>query len=232
MKKHLENHWGKMLLALATVALVGSIVYSQQVAQQANEGVILTENVKGNADASVSLVKYSDFQCPACGQFASYVDQFIIPQYGDQLRFEYRHFPLINIHPNAIPAARAAEAAAQQGAFWPMHDRLFANQQQWSGAASPDAIFIQYAEELGLDVATFRRHLGASVIREAITDSFNEARGLGFTGTPTFMLNGERMQFATFDEFQQQIVAAITGDTTSDEAAPATEATADVEFGI
>ena len=238
MKKQLQNHWGKILIALAAVALVGSIVYSQHAAQVANEGIVTKAHVKGNPDAAVTLVKSSDFQCPACAQFATYIDEVIMPAYGDQLRFEYRHFPLINIHPNAVPAGRATEAAAQQDAFWPMHDLLFANQRQWSSGANPNAIFIQYAEQLDLDVATFRRHLGASRLGDVVTDSFSDARGRGFTGTPTFLLNDERMQFETFDEFEQQIAAAIGGGAATDSVDNDTATTSnpaaevDVEFGI
>ena len=230
MKKHFENHWGKMILGVAAILLVGSIVYAQYAGQQANEGVVIEPHIKGNPDAAVTLVEYSDFQCPACAQAAPIVDE-IMNEYGEDIRFEYRHFPLINIHPNAVPAARATIAAAQQGAFWPMHDILFANQQQWSSAASPNALFIQYADELGLDTALFRRHLGASRIARAVTDDFNAARNQGFTGTPTFVLNGERMQFETFEDFRQQIAAA-TGRTVESPTATTTDESVEVEFGI
>ncbi len=204
LKKHL---WKIIILGVA-VLLVGSVAYSQYAAKQADEGVVIEPHIKGNPDASVVLVEYSDFQCPACAQFYPYIQE-LMNDYGDDIRFEYRHFPLINIHPQAVPAARAAEAAAQQGKFWEMHDKLFENQSVWSKAANPNAYFNQYAEELGLDVETFKRQMGSAMIQSAIDASFADARERGFTGTPTFMLNDEVMEFGTFDEFRSQIEAAI-----------------------
>jgi len=204
MKKHI---W-KIIGLLVVLALLGSVVYSGQVGKKANEGVEITKHVKGNPDASVTLVEYSDFECPACGQFYPYVSQ-VVEQAGDDIRFEYRHFPLITVHPLAVPAARAAEAAAQQGKFWEMHDMLFENQSEWSNGSNPRVYFVQYAEEIGLDVSVFKRHLDSSIIDDAITDSFNEARDAGFSSTPTFLLNGEKMQFTSFSDFLEQIESAI-----------------------
>ena len=188
--------------------LGGSVAYSQYAAKQADEGVVIESHVKGNAEAKVTLVEYSDFQCPACAQFYPYVKD-LLAEYPEDIRFEYRHFPLINIHPQAVPGARAAEAAAQQGKFWEMHDKLFDNQTVWSKAANPNAYFNQYAEELGLNVETFKRQMGSAMIQGAIDSSFADARERGFTGTPTFILNDEVMSFTTFDEFRATIIAAV-----------------------
>ncbi len=207
----LKRHFWKIVAAVVVVLIGASVVYSQQVAKTANEGVEIETHVKGNPDAAVTLVEYSDFQCPACAQFYPYIKD-IMNEYGDSLRFEYRHFPLINIHPQAVPAARAAEAAGQQGKFFEMHDKLFENQSVWSRSSNPAGFFNQYAEELGLDLATFKRHLNSSVITDAINDSFEDARDRGFTGTPTFILNDQVMSFTTFDEFRAQIEAAIAPD--------------------
>jgi len=208
----IKRHFWKIVALVAVILIVGSFVYSQQAAKQADEGVVMEARIKGNPDAEVELIEYSDFQCPACAQFYPYVND-LMAEYGDSIRLEYRHFPLINIHPQAVPAARAAEAAAQQGKFWEMHDKLFENQTVWSRAANPSAHFSQYAEEIGLDVSLFRRHLGSTVINSAITDSFNDARERGFTGTPTFLLNGEVMEVTTFEDFRNQIEAAVGNST-------------------
>lgn len=206
MKKHL---W-KIIIAVIIIALGGAYLYAERAAEQANEGVTIETHVKGNPDAEVVLVEYSDFQCPACAQFYPYIKN-ILDEHGENIRFEYRHFPLINIHPHAVPAARAAEAAGQQGKFFEMHDKLFENQPEWSKSAAPTVFFERYANELGLDMALFKRHMNASIITEAINDSFDDARERGFTGTPSFLLNGEPMEFATFDEFEQMIVEAAGG---------------------
>lgn len=224
MKKHL---W-KIIFAVAALLLAGSFVYSQQVAEKANEGVVIEDHIKGNAEANVTLVEYSDFQCPACGQFYPYIKD-IMSEYGDDLRFEYRNFPLISVHPYAVPAAKAAEAAGQQDKFWEMHDKLFENQTTWSKSSNPDAFFIKYAEEIGLDVSIFKRHLASSVINDAIIESFKDAQERGLTSTPSFFLNGERMSFGTFEEFKSQIEMAVTGEVSGE---TDTNPESSIEFGI
>lgn len=235
----MKNIW--VIIGVVVVLLIGaSVVLSQQLAKQANEGVVVTEHVKGNLDASVVLREYSDFQCPACAQFQPVIRD-LVAQYGDSLRFEYRHFPLVQIHPSAAPAALAAEAAGQQGKFFEFHDRLFEQQAEWSGSAVPQVFFEQYATELGLDIETFKRHQRSSLLRAAVQDDLAAAREKGFTGTPTFELNGERMQFQTFEEFVSQIETALgvtppapAADGT-DAATPDTTTTdpaADIRFGI
>lgn len=199
---------GKTFIILATLALGAAVLYANSVTRQANEGVVFEPHVKGNPDASVTLVEYSDFQCPACAQFETHVSD-ILAEYGDQIRFEYKHFPLISIHPFAIPAARAAEAAGQQGKFWEMHDKLFQNQQIWSRSNNPVSYFNTYAEDIGLDIDLFKRHYKASDIKGKVEDAYREARDLGLSGTPSFFLNGEQMQITSFEDFKAQIEAAV-----------------------
>ncbi len=220
-----------MFAVVAVVAVVGSVVVARMMGTSANEGVVITPHIKGNPDAAVTLVEYSDFQCPACGQFEPIVSA-VMEQYGDQLSLEYKHFPLISIHPYAVPAARAAEAAAQQGKFWEMHDKLFENQSVWANSSNPQSYFIVYAEELGLDVTLFKRHLRSAMINDAVGAAFDEARTLGLTGTPSFFLNGERFEFATLEDFTSGIEAAlgITADDATTTAAVTVEP--EIQFGI
>lgn len=227
MKKHI----GKISIIGIALVLAGAFWYAGQAGERANEGVVIEANVKGNPEAVVTLTEHSDFQCPACAAAAPVVDS-ILEAYGDQVRFEYKHFPLVSIHPLAIPAARAAEAAGQQGKFFAMHDLLFENQRAWSTAPNPTAIFMSYAEEIGLDVPMFRRHLDASVIEDHVRAEFEEARELGLTGTPTFFLNGERMNFQSYEEMAAQVEAAVLGDQATTTETTAAEATIDLEFGI
>lgn len=205
----LKKHFWKIVGLVALLLIAGSFVYSNKAAEKANEGVTLEARVKGNPDAKVVLVEYSDFQCPACSQFAPYIKD-ILEEHGDNIRFEYRHFPLMNIHPQAVPAAKAAEAAGVQGKFFEMHDKLFENQSVWTKSSNPTGLFNQYAGEIGLDVELFKRHMDSSVIADAIQESFNDARGRGFSGTPTLMLNDETLEINSFDEFRSQIEAAVT----------------------
>lgn len=192
----------------------GSVWYSNTVTQQANEGVEVISHVKGNPDGEVVLIKYSDFQCPACASFVPAVDE-VLAEFGDSVRFEYRHFPLIQIHPFAVQAARAAEAAGQQGKFFEYHDALFENQSAWRESPNPTQFFVRFAEDIGLDMDEFTRHQRSSILQTKVMDEFNEARDLGFTGTPTFTLNGERMQIETYQDFRDQVAAAVGGDATS-----------------
>ena len=204
----MKNFTWKTFAVIAVILIGASIVYSNYASNKANEGVVIEPHIKGNADAEVVLAEYSDFQCPACGQFYPVVKE-VMDMYGDRISFEYKHFPLISIHPFAVPAAKAAEAAGQQGKFFEMHDTLFENQAVWSRAGNPQSYFEQYAEDIGLDVALFKRHIGASVIDERIEDDFKEARELGLTGTPSFFLNGERMQYETFEDFVIAVEQAL-----------------------
>lgn len=225
MKKHI---W-KIVFAMVAVLMIGSFLYANYAGDKANDGVVLSDHVKGNKDAKVTLTEYGDFQCPACAQFSPIVKS-VLDQYGDQIAFEFRHFPLISIHPYAVPAAKAAEAAGVQGKFFEMHDKLYENQNAWTKSAAPQAFFVQYAEELGLDVNLFKQHMRASLVEEKIESQFKEAQEKGLTGTPSFFLNGERLEFQTMDEFFAAIDAALgivpqTASTTI----PSAES---VEFGL
>ncbi len=203
----MKNPW-IVISVIAVLLIGGSVWYSSQVGSTYNDGVTISEHVKGNPDAAVTLVEYSDFQCPACGQFQPILAD-IMATYGDSLRFEYKHLPLTQIHPFAEPAARAAEAAGQQGKFFEYHDLLFANQTTWSKSAAPTAAFSQYAAELGLDLDLFAKHQRSSLLRDKVRSEFEEARAKGLTGTPSFFLNGEPMKFSSYEEFKAQIEAAI-----------------------
>ena len=224
--RYMKNPW-LIVGVIAVVLIGGSIWYSGAVSERNNEGVTFSPNVKGNPEAVVTLTKYSDLQCPACASFVPVVND-ILSEYGDSIRFEYKHFPL-PIHNLAEPAARAAEAAGQQDAFFAYHDLLFENQATWSRSPNPTALFLQYAQELELDVEMFKRHMNASLVREKIQAEAREARELGLTGTPTFFLNGSRMTFATYDEFRNQIIAAVDP-SAAGTSTPAAEPT--VQFGI
>jgi len=237
MKKLLN---GKTFIFVAFVAMAAAVVYSNFAGNKANEGVEIIEHVKGDAGSQVVLTEYSDFQCPACGQFSQIVAE-VMEEQGENVRFEYKHFPLISIHPFAVPAAKAAEAAGQQGKFFEMHDKLFENQQIWSANANPQTYFNSYAEEIGLDMTLFKTHIKASVINDKINAEFKEARDLGLTGTPSFFLNGRRMQFSTYQDFTDQLSAAVgpkDGEEAIEESeagaetAPKAPAASNVRFGF
>jgi len=224
----MKKHFWKIVLAAAVVLMGGSIMYAQYAGTKANEGVTLAPHIKGNPEAEVVLTEYGDFQCPACAQFYPLVKD-LMEQYGESIAFEYKHFPLVSIHPFAVPAAKAAEAAGVQGKFFEMHDKLFENQNAWSRSAAPQAFFVKYAEEIGLDVSLFKQHMRASLIDDLISSQFSEAQEKGLTSTPSFLLNGERMQYTTYADFVATIEAALgVGTSTSTPEEPLET----IEFGI
>jgi protein-disulfide isomerase len=202
----MKNPW-VIVAVLAVVLIGGSVWYSGVVTERNNEGVSFTSHIKGNAEAAVTLVEYSDLQCPACAAFEPYVKD-VMETYGASIRFEYKHFPL-PIHAMAEPAARAAEAAGQQGKFYEFSEKLFAEQATWSVSPNPAGLYLKYAGEMGLDVDLFKRHMNSSLVREKISAEMQEGRSLGVTGTPTFFLNGQKMVINSYEDFRAQIEAAI-----------------------
>lgn len=224
----MKNPW-IIISIIALVLFGGAFWYASISAEQNNEGVEVISHIKGNPDGTVTLVEYSDLQCPACASFLPAINE-ALELYGDSIKFEYRHFPL-PIHPYAIDAAMAAEAAGQQDNFYEYHDLLFENQQVWSTAPAPRIQFLQYAEELGLDIDMFRRHLNASVLRDHINSQFVEGRERGISGTPTFFLNGNRMQITTYQEFLDQIGAAVNPNSVSPDSNETTTEP-DIKFGL
>jgi len=206
----LKNPW--VVIAIITVVLFGgAIIFSSSETQISNEGVEVVEaHIAGNPDATVSLVEYSDLQCPACATFQPIVTE-LLAQYGDKMKFEYRHFPL-PMHPFALRAAVAAEAAGQQDKFYEFHDMVFQNQDEWSKASSPNSFFIKYASDLGLDVEKFKSQMESTDLRDKVMSDQKAGRELGITGTPTFYLNGEKMEFDTYQAFIEQVAKAADPD--------------------
>ena len=173
----------------------------------------ISENewIKGNPKAKVTLVEYSDFQCPTCGMFYPIVRKLAI-DFGDRIRIVYRHFPL-GIHAYAELAAQAAEAAGKQGKFWQMHDLIFDSQQEWSKmVGSARGKFLGYAKDLGLDLARFEADLDSKAIRQAVESSRSSGERLGVGSTPTFFLNGVQIKnLRGENELRNLVEKAIAG---------------------
>lgn len=161
--------------------------------------------IKGNKEAKVSIVEYSDFQCPACKIYASITKQ-LFEEFGDNLSITYRHFPLRSVHKNANIAAQAAEAAGIQGKFWEMHDVLFEKQEDWSQEANPIDKFIEYATGLGINKEQFRSDISSDVVKRKVDESYQAGLALKLNSTPTFFLNGEKIQNpANYDQFKSLV---------------------------
>lgn len=166
------------------------------------------EHIRGNKKGSITLVEYSDFQCPTCGLYYSIVKQ-VIEKNKDNLRYVYRHFPLTDLHKNAKAAARAAEAAGAQGKFFEFHDQLFEHQKDWSTTTNPDELFLKYAKKLNLDLEKFKKDKNDGGIAAKVDKDYDSGLGLGVQGTPTFFLNGVKIELpGPFEEFDKLIKQA------------------------
>jgi len=154
---------------------------------------------KGPANAPVEIVEFSDFQCPYCLAANPTLNR-VLETYGDRVRFVYRNYPLPN-HPNARPAAEAAQCANSQGRFWPYHDRLFADPSKLS-----DADLKRTAAELGLDTARFNACVDSHQFKGVVDADVQAGQDAGITGTPAFFINGRELTGAQpFEQFQRII---------------------------
>jgi protein-disulfide isomerase len=143
------------------------------------------DHIRGPLEAPVTVVEYGDFECPYCGQAEPTVRE-LLAERGD-VRYVWRHLPLRDVHPRAEIAARASEAAAAQGAFWPLHDRLLDHQDELRPADLE-----RHAADLGLDVERFRSDLHSPLLAERVAADLDSADRSGVSGTPTFFVNGRR----------------------------------------
>jgi protein-disulfide isomerase len=203
-----------VLLALTVFAATysgfggtGSIVAGdrQNVPVTGNAGNVATGNPDGQdpffgpENAQVTIIEYSDFQCPFCARAVPVLDQ-IKSVYGDSVKFVFKDFPL-SFHQFAQKAAEAGQCANDQGKFWELHDMMFANQ------GSIDVGSIKgYASSLGLDTEAFNACLDSGKYAAEVQQDFNEGKAAGVSGTPTFFINGQKIVGAQpFSAFQQII---------------------------
>lgn len=138
----------------------------------------------GPADAPITLVEFGDFQCPYCRQWQQQTYQPLMKAYPGKIRFVFRDFPLTSIHPNAMPAAEAAQCANEQNAFWDFHDKLFSSENL------SDEVYKQYAQDLGLDMTQFDDCLAKHKYAQTIQKDIDFSTNLGINSTPTFFVNG------------------------------------------
>jgi protein-disulfide isomerase len=146
--------------------------------------VSATDHTLGPDHAPVTVVEYGDFECPNCKQAAPAV-KLLLERFDQKVRFVYRHFPLVDVHPHAMGAAQAAECAGAQGKFWEMHDLLFAHQDH----LKPKQLH-GYAEQLGLDMALYTAEMDDEVYLQRIREHMNSGLESGVRGTPGFFVNG------------------------------------------
>ena len=161
----------------------------------------------GPADAPITIVEFSDYQCPYCRRWHDQVYEPLLAAYPGKIKFVYRHLPLESIHPDAIPAAEAAMCAGEQDAFWQFHEKLF------SSESLGNQIYTQYAQDLGLDLKTFESCVKDRKYQQAVATDVNFAVDLGIRSTPTFFINGLAIVGAQpLDVFKQVIDKELAGE--------------------
>jgi protein-disulfide isomerase len=177
--------------------------------------------VKGDSNAPITIVEFSDFQCPFCARFFTQTLPLIEKNYIEtgKVKFVYRDFPIPSIHQNAIPAAIAAECADEQGMFWEYHDKLFENQLLWQDLDKQNVVstFEQFAKDLFLDTGTFNTCLESARYLDEVQNDLNEGVSYGVAGTPGFFIGNEKIgygmvsgaqPYATFQQVFDQLLAS------------------------
>jgi len=214
-----------IIAVLVVVGIIGGAVIFGKEKEVAGS---VSAHVYGKADSSVVVQEFADFECPACA-FYFPIFQELKEKYKDQVAFQFKHFPLVQSHQNALAAHRAAESASKQGKFWEMHDLLFTNQEVWNGPSQTDPvglptdkaiqIFEQYAETLGLDMTKYKADVVTPETLATINADTAEGKSkYSVTGTPTFIINGkvitDSSTIDTVEEFSALIDEAL-GQSTS-----------------
>lgn len=209
----------KQFLIIVTVivaALIGVFIFTSKDESDPNgsQSGNTSNHTQGAGNKKVTLTEYGDFQCPACGQYYPILKE-VKKFYGDDIKFEFKHFPLIQIHPNAFAAHRAAEAAGLQGKFFEMHDLLYENQQSWVSQSNPNSVFESFATQLGLDINKFKTDSASEAVSNTINADIKAGQALGANSTPTFLINGEKIDspkdVAGFKELIDQAIKEANG---------------------
>lgn len=166
------------------------------------------ESYKTGSGSAVTLVEFGDFQCPACAAYHTVVKQ-LMEKYNDSVTLVFRHFPL-NIHPNAVPASLAVEAAGVQGKFWEMSDKMYGTQSEWANEKNAADIFVTYAKDMGLDTEKFKKDMADPALKKRIDRDVIDATTLGINATPSFYINNVKISNpASLEEFDLLLKTAI-----------------------
>ncbi len=162
------------------------------------------DHIRGNPDAPVTIIEYSDFQCPFCQRFHPTVRQ-ILEDYPDQVRWVYKHFPLDSIHSEARPSAEASECAAEQGKFWQFADELFENQSRMGSS-----LYEELASQIGLNMGQFESCISSRKYKDHVEADLQEGIKAGITGTPGSFVNGEEISGAVpYDYLKTTVEQAL-----------------------
>ena len=165
------------------------------------------DHLSGSASAPIKFIEYGDFQCPACAAYFPMVQQ-LQKEFGDTVVFVFRNFPLRQ-HPNAVPAAQAAEAAGLQGKYWEMFDMIYENQDAWSASTTVADIFAGYATKIGLNLDQYQEDVNSDGVKRKIDSDLNGGLGFGVNSTPSFFVNGKLLAQPTYDTFKAEFQTVL-----------------------
>lgn len=200
------------VIAVIVVIFCGVLIFNKDGANApsgGNSNAKPTNHVEGKGTTGVTLVEYGDFQCPFCGEYYPLVKQ-VQEKYNDQITFQFRNLPLLQIHQNAFAAARAAEAASNQNKFWEMYDKLYQTQSEWSASSKALETFSGYAKQLGLNVDKFKQDFSSTAVNDTINADIQAFEKTKLEkSTPTFILDGKKITPKSVDEFSKAIDDAI-----------------------
>jgi len=175
--------------------------------------IVKQDHIKWSPAKKNILVEYSDFQCPACKTFHEYIKKELDldKKITSNVTFVYRHFPLYQIHEGAFESAYAAEAAGLQGKFFEMIDLLFTKQSDWVGSKNLKEAFVKLAKPLNLNLEKFKTDMDSQAIKDKVTADQSLAEKSGVDATPTFFLNGKKLEFTSFEEFKKLLLLPQNG---------------------
>lgn len=208
-----NNNFFKFLSVFLLGIILGYLLRGMSFAPQAISTITTESSVKilGSEKAKVTMVEYSDFQCPLCKKYFDESYATILKDYVNtgKVKYVFKHFPL-NIHPQAPAAALATECALEQNKFWEMHDLIFQNQDSWSGKANHLDTFKQLAAQLDLDATKFGQCLDQKKFQGNVDADYQEALSKGVRGTPTFYINDQLMVGAQETEKFTELLDKLT----------------------
>lgn len=191
---------GAVFFLSKSTPLAGAVDSQYLIRQDSNR--LTTENTP------VIIVEFGDYQCPACAAAQPIVNK-ILEQYPGRINLVFRHFPLPQ-HANAIKAAEAAEAAGSQGKYWQMHRLLYQNQTKWAEVSNPQDLFLTYAGQIGLNTDQFISELDSQKSLSKITADKKDGESLQVNATPTFYINGVKLNSFSESEFKSRIDHLLT----------------------
>lgn len=170
-------------------------------------GIANGKFLPASSSATVTLVEFGDYVCPACGQYAPYVNK-VLTDYAGKINYVFRNYPL-SYHTNAPMASYVALAAGLQGKYWEMHDKLYSTQSDWSDSTDAQNVFTNFAVELGLNKDQFVSDMNSQKVKDIVAQDKKDGDIVGLMGTPTFFLNGKQLKINNFDELETSVAALV-----------------------